>query len=95
MKHHIIVKFNETVTDKNRIGNEALALFSELKGSNGIHDVQVKMNCIPRDNRFDMMIIVDMDKDALAFYDESNQHKKWKKDYSCYILNKAIFDSEN
>lgn len=95
MKHYIIVKFNETVTDKVRIGKEVLALFSELKGKNGIHDVQIKMNCISRDNRFDLMIIVDMDKEALSFYDESEQHKKWKKDYSCYILNKAIFDSEN
>ncbi len=95
MKHHIIVKFNETVTDKSRIGNEALALFSELKGMNGIHDVQIKMNCIARENRYDMMIIIDMDKDSLPFYDGSDQHKKWKKEYACYILNKAIFDSED
>ena len=95
MKHHIIVKFNDTVTDKGRIAREALALFSELKGKNGIHDVQVKMNCITRENRYDMMIIVDMDKDALCFYDDSDQHKKWKKEYACYILSKAIFDSEN
>lgn len=95
MLHHIIVKFNESVTDKQKIAQEALELFSELKGKNGIHDVIVKLNCIPRPNRYDMCIIVDMDKDALEFYDSSEQHKKWKSDFSCYIQSKAIFDSED
>lgn len=95
MKHHILVKFNESVSDKAKIAAEAKALFSELSGKNGIGDVIVKQNCVNRDNRFDMMIIIDMDKDALTFYDESAQHKKWKKEYACYILSKAIFDSED
>ena len=95
MKHHILVKFNETVADKAKIADEAKALFSELSGKNGIHDVTVKNNCINRENRYDMMIIIDMEKDALGFYDESEQHKKWKKEYACYILNRAIFDSED
>lgn len=94
MLHHIIVKFNENVTDKAEIASEALQLFSRLKGQNGIHEVKVFLNCVARDNRYDMMIVVDMDKESLEFYDKSAEHLKWKTDYGKYIQSKAIFDCE-
>lgn len=94
MKHHIICKFNETVTDKNKISDEAEALFKKLEGENGIHTVSVFRNCTDKPNRFDLMIIIDMDKNVLSEYNESAVHKYWKANYSQYLESKAIFDCE-
>lgn len=95
MLHHIIVKFNDFVVDKTRIADDVLRLFSTMKGKNGIRDVQVKLNCVPRPNRHDMMIIIDMDRESLDYYDKSPQHKRWKEDYGGFIENKAILDTDN
>lgn len=97
MKHHIIVKFVPEVgcEKKSKICDEVLELFDNLKSIEGIREVEIKKNCIDRPNRYDMMILIDMDKEALPVYDESVWHKKWKADYGKYVQEKAIFDCEN
>ena len=40
------------------------------------------------------MIVIDMDREALAAYDASSPHKRWKEEYGELLLAKAIFDSE-
>jgi len=93
VKHHILVKWNESV-DKQELVKQAKTLFSQLNGMKGIHDVQVLPNCIDRPNRYDLLILIDMDKEALESYDASAAHKQWKADFSSMIQSKAIFDCE-
>lgn len=96
MKHHIIVKFIPEMESEQKLAicGEVLDLFNNLKTIEGIKEVEVKKNCIDRPNRYDMMILIDMDKETLPLYDESVWHKKWKTDYGKYVAEKAIFDSE-
>ena len=94
MKHYIICKYNETVTDKESIYEEAKALFSQLVGSEGIKKVEVFKNCTEISNRYDLMIVIDMDKSSLSYYNESSVHKFWKENYSKFLASKAIFDHE-
>lgn len=77
MLHHIIVKWNEDV-DKNTIAEEVRAMYAKATQIEGIIGVEIKENIIPRDNRYDLMIVLEMDKDSLSNWDDSELHKQWK-----------------
>ena len=96
MKHYILAKYREEVSaaEKDRIALEAGELFSRLVGKWGICGVELRKNCIARSNRYDLMIIIDMPKEALELYDGSPEHKLWIEKYGSYLLSKAIFDAE-
>ena len=93
MKHYIIAKFVEDFDWKAEVP-EITTLFNELLGTPGIHGVEVKPCCINRPNRYDLMIEIDMDQDALSAYDASNPHKVWKETYGDTMQKNTIFDSE-
>ena len=93
MKHHIIVKFKKEV-NVNEILPDIKNIFNETLNIDGIYSVVYKTNCIDRENRFNLMIILDMDENALNVYDKSNPHLLWKEKYSSLIEAKAIFDSK-
>ena len=80
MKHLILVKWKETVDDASQLKDEAEALFRETLKTAA--------------NRYDLMIAIDMDRDALPAYNESAAHKRWKAEYGERIEKKAIFDAE-
>lgn len=94
MKHCIIVKWNDKMTKESirAMYPDILALFSETKRIIGIHDVRLVENCIARDNRYDLMIQMDMDESALTEYDTSEWHVKWKEYYGHLIEKKTIID---
>ena len=94
MKHHIIVKWNETVADKQAIIAPIRELYNGCSAIDGVRGAQLIENCIDRANRFDLMIVVEMDKDALPVWDSSDVHKRWKAEYSDRIAAKTIFDCE-
>lgn len=94
MKHHIIVKYNALVTDKPAMEQEIAALFSAAGEIPGVTGAFLYPNCIPLENRFDLMIVVEMEKEALEMWNRSQLHLKWKEQYGKYILSKAIFDCE-
>ena len=96
MIHHIIVKFNDDVTPMRRkeIAQQAGALFEGLREMPGIHDIAIHTSCIDRPNRYDLMIAISMDKDALPSYDDCEIHHRWKADFGAFIKSKAIFDYE-
>ena len=50
--------------------------------------------CVDRANRYDLMIVLDMDKDALPNWDASDIHHRWKDEYGGLLEKKAIFDYE-
>ncbi|BBH27169.1 Dabb family protein [Intestinibaculum porci] len=90
MKHNIIVKWKDRETNK-RI-EQIKAIFNETLSIPGIHEVTYTFNCIDRPNRYDLMITIDMDEEALAAYDASDPHHEWKETFGDLIEKKAIFD---
>ena len=45
-------------------------------------------------NRYDLMIKMDLSKNALKEFDNSEIHKEWKEKFGKYITSKTIFDCE-
>jgi hypothetical protein len=96
MQHHVIVKFNETVKDKVAMADEIGNLYKGMVGTvEGIHKITYHKNCIDMDNRYDLMVIVDMEKDALEAYSNSPIHDKWLRDYPKYLESKVIMDYDD
>ena len=95
MKHCILVKWNTLVKDKEAILPEIKIIFGKLLDLDGIHSVNFYENVINRPNRYDLMICIEMDKEILPIYDESESHYEWKEKYSKFVENKAIFDFED
>lgn len=92
MKHCILVKFIKGYNYLNELDN-IKQLFNSIK-IKGLNFVEYKTNCINRDNRYDLLIRIDITKDALSIYDDCKEHHQWKDIYSKYIEKKAIFDYE-
>lgn len=91
MKHCILVKFKEKDDTTNCL-DDIKNIFNEALSINGIYRVDYYLNCIDRENRYDLLIKIDMDEEALEEYDRSNAHKLWKEKYGPKLQNKAIFD---
>ena len=94
MKHCILAKWNENVTDKAALLPPITALFGTVNTIPGVRGVEIYPCCIDRANRFDGMIVLDMDKEALSNWDASAVHHQWKGEYGALIEKKAIFDYE-
>ena len=93
MKHYIIVKFTEG-TDFKALAEPVREIFAETLAIPGIHGVEVKTSNSNRANRYDLMIILDMEKESLPAYDVSEPHLRWKSEYSSITEKKAIFDCD-
>lgn len=96
MKHHILAKYKPEVSPdrKEELAGEILGLFENVKTIPGIYEVKLHKNCVERDNRFDIMIVIEMDREALESYDTCVWHKQWKNEYGALLEKKAIFDCE-
>lgn len=94
MKHYIIVKFTEG-TDYRALERPVRELFELTLSIPGIHGVDVRLSNSDRPNRYDMMIVMDMEKDALRAYDVCEPHLRWKAEYGDRIAKKAIFDCDD
>ena len=94
MKHCILVKYNADIdaAKKEKLLSEIKEVFSGLSAIEGIHGVEVIPNVVDRPNRYDLPIRIDMEKETLPVYDDSEPHHIWKRDYACYLEKKAIFD---
>ena len=96
MKHCILVKYKEDIDSARKVEliPEITSVFTPLTDVEGIHGVEVIPNIVNRDNRYDLLIRIDMDMEALPVYDQSQPHKLWKSEYAKYLEKKAIFDYE-
>ena len=94
MKHCILVKYNADIdaAKKEKLLSEIKEVFSGLSAIEGIHGVEVIPNVVDRPNRYDLLIRIDMEKETLPVYADSEPHHIWKRDYACYLEKKAIFD---
>lgn len=97
MKHCILVKFIPEISKKieNSFIEQIQEIFDAATEIDGVHYVKLYKCCIDRDNRADLMIEIDMDKDALEKYDSSDAHLIWKREYSRFIDEKTIFDYDD
>ena len=95
MKHCILSKFKPEYKDKlNEYLPDIKKIFDGILSIDGIEKVEYITNCIDRENRYDLLIRIDMKKESLEVYDHSDSHKLWKDKYGSYLEKKAIFDYE-
>ncbi len=96
MKHDILVKYIPEITKERKAAliPEIAALFKRTTEIPGIHGVKLYPNVVERPNRYDLLIEIDMDREALEAYDDSVWHKQWKGKYGSLLEKKAIFDHE-
>ena len=92
MKHYIIVKFTEG-TDVKALVEPVRAIFEKTLEIPGIHTLDLHVSNSDIANRYDLMIVFDMDKEALPAY-ASEPHLRWKSEYADRIAKKAIFDCD-
>lgn len=92
MRHHIIVKWKKEIEkpDTAAIGR----LFEKALAIEGVHSVSLHPNVIDRANRFDLLILLCMEREALPLFDASEVHYVWKETYSNQMEAKTIFDCE-
>ena len=95
MKHCIIVKWNSLVEDKHSLLPLIQSIFNKLLVYSEIKSIKLIENVVDRSNRYDLMICIEMPKDFLPTYDNSEAHREWKEKYGKFVENKAIFDFED
>ena len=93
IEHYIIVKFTEG-TDVKALVEPVRAIFNETLAIPGIHSLDIRVSNSDIANRFDLMIIITMEKEALPAYASSEPHIRWKSEYGDRIAKKAIFDGD-
>lgn len=94
MKHYIIVKYKDSVQERQILYREISELFSRATRLEGITSVSLSSAILVSEKRYDLMICMDMKKEALEAFDLSEIHRLWKENYSRYIAHKVIFDCE-
>ena len=94
MKHMVIVKMNENAPSREEFIQKAREAFAPVTDIPGIRAVRVIPGLPLAENRYDFIVEIDMDKESLPAYNESEAHKNWKKTYASWIQHKAIFDCE-
>ena len=94
MKHYIIVKWNERVTDKAAFAERADEIYSLSRSIPGVEDYRIIRSNSERQNRFDLMIEMTLSETGLANYDRSDMHRLWKTEMGEFFEAKAIFDCD-
>ena len=91
MLHYILVKWNPDV-EKQSAAQAVRALYAKAAEIAGVRRAEIRENITPRDNRYDLMIVLEMDGEALSGWDQSQLHRQWKQKYGAQIEKKCIFD---
>lgn len=94
MRHYIIAKFKPGV-DWRPLVEPIRAIFEETLTIEGVTGVWVYPSSSSRENRHHLMIELEMTPDALAAYDVSAPHLRWKETYGPLLESKTIFDRES
>ncbi len=94
MKHYIIVKWNDKVTDKAAFAKRAEEIYSASLSIPGVEGYRIILSNSERKNRFDLMIEMTLSVEGLENYDKSDMHKLWKTEMGEFFEAKAIFDCD-
>lgn len=97
MKHNIIVKFKPEITKKmqQEMYADIYEIFEHTLEIDGVNGIRLIPNVIDRDNRYHLVIEMDMEKEALPVYDNSMWHKLWKEQYGNMLELKTIIDLDD
>ena len=95
MKHCILAKFRPEAGDWRAYLPQIREIFSAAGDIPGVRGAEVLPGCVDRDNRYDVLIRLDMDREALSLYDVSAMHHRWKDEFMPLLEKKAIFDHES
>ena len=90
LRHCIVVKFKERGWEMELPAIQSL--FRQVLLLPGVHDVSFFENAVKRPNRYDLMIQIEMEENALERYDGCKAHQEWKEKYGGMLESKAIFD---
>lgn len=93
MKHYIIAKFKDR-DDTERFFSEIKALFQKTLDLKGVESVIIHKSNSTRDNRYSIMIEMNLSYEGLEAFDASEVHKEWKDTYGDRLESKAIFDCD-
>lgn len=93
MKHYVIIKATDPAAVPELV-SKAKEIFPKTMSVPGVHSVEVHRSCSEIPSRFDLMIKIDMEPEALAAYDVSEPHQEWKKICDPLLASKAIFDCD-
>lgn len=93
MKHYIIAKFKDR-DDTERLLPEIKALFQKTLDLEGVESVIIHKSNSTRDNRYSIMIEMNLSHEGLEAFDASDVHKEWKAAYGDRLESKAIFDCD-
>ena len=94
MKHHILVKWNDSVGDRLAMIPRVEEAFRDAVNIPGVSGCEVIPSCSDRPNRYDVMIRMELTPEGLLNYDASSMHKVWKEQFTVYMASKAIFDCD-
>ena len=95
MKHCILAKFTpEAKAQRAELLPRIREIFSAAADIPGVHGAEVIPNCVDRENRYHVLIELEMEPSALTTYDESAMHHRWKDEFGPLLEKKAIFDYE-
>lgn len=95
MKHCILAKYTaEAYSRRAELLPRVREIFSVAADIPGVAGAEVFSNCVDRANRYDVLIVLEMARDALTAYDESAMHHRWKDEFGPLLEKKAIFDFE-
>ena len=75
MKHCILARFRADAGDWRAYLPEIREIFSAAGDIPGVRGAEVFHNCVDRENRYHVLIRLDMDPAALAAYDVSPMHR--------------------
>ena len=92
MEHYILVKWNPDTGNREELAQQAERLFQDACRMPGIFRTELFRNCVERENRYDLMIRMELEPDALERFDRSEIHSEWKRRFGEKIEKKAIFD---
>ena len=93
MKHYIIARLKDR-NDIDRLLPEITVFFQKALDIDGIEDVKIHKSNSTRDNRYSLMIEMDLSLEGLEAFDASDIHKQWKALYGDKLESKAIFDCD-
>jgi hypothetical protein len=93
MKHYIIAKFRDR-SDTGRLLPEITELFRGTLALDGVENVTVRRSNSTRENRYSIMIEMDLSPEGLENFLASGIHARWKAVYGDRLESKAIFDCD-
>ena len=93
MKHYIIAKFKDR-DDTEKLLPDIKALFQKTLDLKGVESVIIHKSNSTRDNRYSIMIEMELTTEGLEAFDASEVHKEWKATYGERLESKAIFDCD-